>query len=164
MAWIALVLIPSTRQLRSQYKFQNAILNKMSIKDNGREVILHTIFGHEIHLPISEIIKGEYYIHGNSEYYQFTTKGDHPSEYFIDYPEKMKYPKTLKEILSGRAIVTPKFNPDIDTSNPILKYSDKLEYAENREEYERKKEEKLAQMGAIPLSQLDRKAIEDRKN
>ena len=160
--WVTLILIPSTLQLYRQYKFQNAILYKMSLKDNGREVVLHTIFGGALQIPISDIIKGEYYVHANSEYYQFTVKGDYPTEFFIDYPEKMKYPKTLKYILSGNAIVTHKFNPDIDTSNPFLSYKDKLEYVQNRDEYEKKKAEKLAEIDNL-IESHERKAIEDKK-
>lgn len=100
----------------------------MALKDNGREVVLHTIYGKSITLLICAIIKGEYFVHGNSEYYQFWIKGERYREFFIDYPEKMKYPKTLRMILSGRNIVTHKFNPDVEYETVHVKYEDKLAY------------------------------------
>lgn len=40
----------------------------------------------------------------------------------------MKYPKTLRMILSGRNIVTHKFNPDVEYETVHVKYEDKLAY------------------------------------
>lgn len=90
--WLSVILIPSSIQLVKQYKFQNSILSKMVLIDNGDEVVLHPIFGNPIKIKISDIMKGEYYIHGNCEYYRFTLAGNSSSEYYIDYPETMKYP------------------------------------------------------------------------
>ena len=90
--WISVVLIPSSLQLVKQFKFQNSILHKMVLVDNGKEVILHPIFGNFIKISISDILKGEYYTHGSCEYYRFSIKGKNPSEFYIDYPENMKCP------------------------------------------------------------------------
>jgi len=82
---------------------------------------------------IAGIIKGEYLQHGNHEYYQFRIAETDNNDYLIDYPEKMKYPLTLREILSGRNIVTPDYIPDLDYMDLKVPYEQVLEkYREDK--------------------------------
>ena len=98
----------------------------MELDINGRIVYVETIFGKKRQILIDYIIKGEYENHAGSPYYKFRIAGDDTNDYLIDYPEEMTYPKTLKQILSGRHIVTPEYIEDIHYNDVRIPYKDIL--------------------------------------
>lgn len=115
----------------------------MELKDNGREVLLSTIFGTKMKFLISDIIKGEYFMQGDNHYYTFCIRSEEPMEFIIDYPERMKYPKTLAQILSGRNIVTPNFDPEVVHDDATVPYEASLYAKEVDKKIARHEEAKL---------------------
>ena len=130
LGWLFLVLIPCVQQLYKQYIFQNSVLYKMILMENGREVKCSTIYGEQFTVIINNIIKGETMKNGNDAYYTFLVTGTQPKTFFIDYPERMRYPNVLREILSGRNIVTERFDPDVVHDDSRIPYEERLEEKE----------------------------------
>lgn len=98
--------------------------------ENGREVKCSTIYGEKFTVIINDIIKGESMKNGNDAYYTFLVSGTQPKTFFIDYPERMQYPNVLREILSGRNIVTERFDPDVIHDDARIPYEERLEEKE----------------------------------
>lgn len=106
----------------------------MALDQSGRFVHIETIQGKKGKILIDQIIKGEHYVHGKTEFYSFRIAREDTIEFLIDYPEVMKYPQTLRQILSGRNIITHKFIPD-------LVYNDiRVSYEETVKAYYKKKQ------------------------
>lgn len=110
--WFILGFLPSLKSVREQFQFQDSLLKSIELDINGREIHWTNIFGKKSTILIKGIIKGEHLTHGPHQYYQFRLAMDDTNDYVIDYSDELYYPKTLEEILSGRNIVTPGFEPN----------------------------------------------------
>lgn len=96
----------------------------MTLDKSGRFVNIMTIYKEETKILINNIIKGEHYVHHNSEFYTFRLARTEEPQYAIDYPESIKYPLVLKQILSGRDIVTSDYIPDLVYDDVRVSYEE----------------------------------------